>query len=262
MSFLFSPKWGLTFRVIPLVGLIALLKFGAHHYNLEFLSLSPLMGALVSANIFLIGFLISGVLSDYKESEKLPGELACSLEVFIDEASIVGANKKSPVPEALTNHVRLLTGSIIDWLHKKEKTADILNSISELNHYFLELESLTQANFIARLKQEQSNLRRIITRIHTIRETSFNKAGYAIAEILSAILCFGLIITNITPYHESVFFVVFVSFVLIYMVNLIKELDNPFSYYDKGNLTEKISLRPLLNLQSRIGASGELPKAN
>lgn len=261
MSLLFSPKWGLTFRVIPLVGLIIGLKFAAHYYGLEFLSLSPLMGALVSANIFLIGFLISGVLSDYKESEKLPGELACSLEVILDEAAIVAANKKSPVPEALTAHIQNLTGAIIDWFHKKEKTADILGRISELNSYFLELESLTQANFIARLKQEQGSLRRIITRIHTIRETSFNKAGYAIAEILSAILCFGLIVTNITPYHESVFFVAFVSFVLIYMVNLIKELDNPFSYYEKGNLTEKISLRPLLNLQSRIGTSSDLTKA-
>jgi hypothetical protein len=46
----------------------------------EFLSLSSLFTAVVSANIFLIGFLISGVLVDYKESEKIPGDMAASIE--------------------------------------------------------------------------------------------------------------------------------------------------------------------------------------
>ena len=51
-----------------------------HYGGLELFSLSPLFGAIISANVFLIGFLISGVLVDYKESERLPGELACSLK--------------------------------------------------------------------------------------------------------------------------------------------------------------------------------------
>ena len=42
-----------------------------------------------------------------------------------------------------------------------------------MNHCFFGLEGDTEANFIARLKQEQSNIRRILIRIHTIRETSF-----------------------------------------------------------------------------------------
>lgn len=250
-----SHKWGLTFRVIPLVGLVVLLKFGSHYFGLERLSLSPLMGALISANIFLIGFLISGVLSDYKESEKIPGEMACSLEVLVDESTIVSANKKSHVPEELVNHVRLLTDSLIFWLYKKERTGDLLGKVSALNSFFLALEPLTQANFIARLKQEQSSLRRMITRVHTIRETDFNPAGYAIAEILSTILCLGLIFTKIDPYYESVFFVAFVSFVLIYMVLLIKELDNPFNHYEQKSLTENISLKPLYDLQQRLSQS-------
>ncbi|MFA6280049.1 MAG: hypothetical protein WC612_04590 [Bdellovibrionales bacterium] len=252
MSVFSSLKWHLTFRVIPFVVLIILIKFTANTLGGEFLSLSPLMGALISANVFLIGFLISGVLSDYKESEKLPGELACSLEVLLDEASIILANKKSPVATDLIHHVHMLTDSLMDWLYKKEKTAELFGKLSALNTVFLALEPLTQANFIARLKQEQSNMRRIITRIHTIRETDFNPAGYAIAEILSFVLCLGLIFTEIKPFHESVFFVAFVSFVLIYMVLLIKELDNPFSYYEKDNLTDIVSLAPLQNFQKRF----------
>lgn len=249
---LLSRKWHLTFRVLPFVAIIVLVKFVVHYFDYEALSLSPLMGALISANVFLIGFLISGVLSDYKESERLPAELACSLEVMLDEAAIIAENKKSPVATQLATHVRELTDFILKWFHKKEKTADLFAKITALNPIFLALEPLTQANFIARLKQEQNNLRRVITRIHTIRETDFNPAGYAIAEILSFVLCLGLIFTKITPYYESVFFVAFVSFVLLYMVLLIKETDNPFSYYEKDDYTDNISLAPLENFQKRI----------
>jgi predicted membrane chloride channel (bestrophin family) len=252
MDFLKSSKWRLSFKVLPFVLVIILLKLVFHQLGWEFLTLNTLFGAIISANVFLVGFLISGVLVDYKEAEKIPGELACSLEVLTDEGYIVYKNKKSKVANELTAYVHKLTGSIIKWLHKTEKTGEVLNKITGLNDYFLALEPLTQANFIVRLKNEQNNLRRMITRIHSIRETSFNPAGYAIAEIISFILCIGLIFTKIDPYYESIFFVAFVSFILIYMVLLIKDLDNPFGYYEKENYADEVSLKPLFDLEKRI----------
>jgi hypothetical protein len=252
MKFLRSSKWKLTIKVIPFVAGIIVLKLFAHQLDWEFLTLNTLFGAIISANVFLIGFLISGVLVDYKESEKIPGELSCSLEALTDECYIIHKNKGAEVTKDLMRHIHDLTSSIINWLHKKEKTTAILNKITGFNDYFLAIEPLTQANFIVRLKNEQSNLRRLITRIHTIRETSFNPAGYAIAEIISAILCIGLIFTRIDPYYESIFFVAFVSFILIYMVLLIGDLDNPFAYYESKNYADEVSLKPLFDLEKRI----------
>lgn len=72
-------KWTLSLKVIPLVSLIAILKFLAHNFRLEFLTLSPLFTAIISANIFLVGFLITGVLSDYADALSYGGfpETAC-----------------------------------------------------------------------------------------------------------------------------------------------------------------------------------------
>jgi hypothetical protein len=252
MKWYISSKWKLALRVLPIVAFIIICKLVSHSYGWEFLTLNSLFGAIISANIFLIGFLISGVLVDYKEAEKLPGELACSLEVMTDECYITYKNKKSKVAIDLLHSVHGITNSILKWLHKQEKTDAVLKKITGLNDLFLALEPLTQANFIVRLKNEQNNLRRTMTRIHMIRETSFNPAGYAIAEIISAIMCIGLIFTKIDPYYESIFFVTFVSFILIYMVMLIKDLDNPFGYYEKENFDDEVSLKPLLDLEKRI----------
>jgi hypothetical protein len=101
------------------------------------------------------------------------------------------------------------------------------------------------------MKQEQNTIRRIITRIHTIRETSFNSSGYAIVELITLILSLGLIFVKVDPFYESMFFIGFVSFILIYMVMLIHDLDDPFDYRE-SNTTNEISLKPLIDLHQRL----------
>ncbi len=245
-------KWKLSIKVIPLVLLILIVKLISHALELEFLTLNSLFSAIISANVFLIGFLISGVLVDYKEAEKLPGELAVCLEALTDEMTILAKGKKNKVVSDALHHVFSLSENILKWFYKEERTKNVLDQITKLNDYFFAFEPLTQANFIVRMKQEQSNLRRLVTRIHTIRDTSFNPSGYAIAEVITALLSFGLIFTKIDPYYESLFFVAFVSFILIYMVLLIKDLDNPFGYYHQENVSEDVPLKPIQDVIQRL----------
>ncbi|MCX5634729.1 MAG: hypothetical protein NTW55_02650 [Planctomycetota bacterium] len=247
-----GQKWTLAVTVLPYVAIIVLLKFGVHYFGFEFLSLSSLFTAVVSANIFLIGFLISGVLVDYKESEKIPGDMACSIETMADECMILYKGKKSAAAREMMQHLMEFGGMLIEWFHKKERTTKLLDKVSGFNDYFLALEAETQANFITRLKQEQNLLRKMIYRVHTIRETSFLGTGYAIAELITFILVVGLVFIKIDPYYESVFFVAFVSFILIYMIFFIKDLDNPFGYNLQDSLVEDVSLKPLLDVRGRI----------
>jgi hypothetical protein len=252
IKLLFNPRWNLVFKTLPFVVVIVLLKFGSHYFGYEFLSLNTLFGAIISANIFLIGFLISGVLVDYKESEKIPSEIATSLENLADEGYIIYKNKKSEIAKDYLRKLADFNGSLIQWFYKKTKTAELKKELFGFNDFFLAFEGLTQANFIARLKQEQANMRRLIARVHTIRETSFLGTGYAIAEIITFLLVVGFIFIKIDPFYESVFFISFVSFILIYMIYFIKDLDNPFNYNEKENLVENVSLKPLLDSQTEL----------
>jgi len=219
----------------------------------ELIALSPLFTALISANIFLIGFLISGVLVDYKEAEKIPGEIASSLETITDECSIIVKNKNADLAKECKVYLIELTGSIIDWFYKKERTTNLLQKIGKLNEYFAGFEPLTQANFIVRMKQEQSTIRRFMNRAHSIRETSFNRNGYTISELITIVLIVGLVFAKVEPFYESVFFIVFIPFVMIYMILLIKDLDNPFDYYSKGKEeTDEVSIKVLSDLKDRM----------
>jgi hypothetical protein len=76
-------------RLLPRVSVIVAGVVGAkllvHFLGWEIISINPLFSGIVAANVFLMGFLLSGVLSDFKESERLPGELSASLENLAQE---------------------------------------------------------------------------------------------------------------------------------------------------------------------------------
>lgn len=252
------------YRVLPWIALLVLAKLVLHRYNLELLSINSIFSGLIGANVFLMGFLLSGVLTDYKESERIPGELAAILATLADEMQSIHRRAQAPIAMAALEHVRDLGLTIHRWLHKQERSSMVMALIAGLNEHFLAVEPLTQANFIARLKQEQSALRKLIIRIHTIRETDFISSGYFIAATTSILLLLGLVCARIEPFYESLFFLVMVSYLLLFLMFLIRDLDNPFGYYENES-SEDVSLKPLedalADLEARVtrerqGASG------
>jgi predicted membrane chloride channel (bestrophin family) len=241
----------LFLRVGVIVVVIVFAKFLFHFVGWEVISINPLFSGIVAANVFLMGFLLSGVLADFKESERLPGELSACLENLAQEVSAIRMAR----PEAnvggcliLLSH---LCNDILTWFHKKHSTAELVNQINDLTPQFAMMEQWTQGTLVARLKQEQSNLRRTLTRIHTIRETSFISAGYLLADITTIFLCAGLILAKIEPFYEAMFFAGMISYLMIFLLFLIRDLDNPFGYYERNSSTD-VSLKPLEDTASRL----------
>src|SRR4030042_3475169 len=90
-------KYQLVLRGSLVVGMVIVLKLIAHWFGWEIISLNPLFSGIVAANVFLMGFLLSGVLNDYKESERLPGELVTSIESIVEEAVTIYKGKNASV---------------------------------------------------------------------------------------------------------------------------------------------------------------------
>lgn len=245
-------KWSLAIKILPLVVGILVTKLLFHQMGWEFLSVNSFFTSIISANVFLLGFLLAGTLSDYKESERIPGELVASIETIADECVITYKHKKAKEAKNALRYLDELTTMLQEWLYKRVKTKDLLQKVTGLNDFYLAFESITQPNFIVRLKQEQNSIRRFIIRIDTIRETSFVSVGYAIAELTTALLIIGFITAKIDPFYESIFFVGIAAFLMMYMIALIKDLDNPFDYYEGESEAAHVSLTPLHDLDDRL----------
>lgn len=246
-------KWSIAVRILPLVISLGILKYLTHRYQLEVMELNALFTSLVAGTIFLIGFLISGVLSDYKESEKIPGELTSSMRNLLDDAYTISKSKNSEAADRFIQFQKSFSKSLMEWFYRKERTKSMLEAISSMNEYFIDFEKEgIQANYIIKMKNEQNNIRKLLLRIDTIRDTEFTGSAYAILESMGFLTTIGLLAIKIEPNYVSIFLTVIISFLFSYMFLLIKDLDNPFDYSIHGESGTEVSLKPLRDLHSEL----------
>ena len=213
-----NSKWSIALKVLPLVILIFVLKFLSHRYGLEIMELNALFTTLVAGTIFLLGFLITGVLTDYKESEKIPSELSASIRTLFDDTYTILKVKNSQTAIEFIEYQKSFVSSLTDWFFKQERTKAILKKISLMNDFFVEFDKEgVQANYIIKMKNEQNSIRKMILRIDTIRDTDFVHSAYTIVEVMFYLITIGLIITKIEPFYASLFFTILVTFLISYM---------------------------------------------
>jgi len=127
-----------------------------------------------------------------------------------------------------------------------------LSRISSMNEFFIKFDMEgVQPGYIIKMKNDQNNLRKLILRIDTIRDTDFIGSAYAIVEVMAFLLGIGLLIMKIEPFYASLFFTLIVTFLISYMILLIHDIDNPFDYSVKGESGTEVSLKPIhdLNLE-------------
>jgi hypothetical protein len=248
-----GSDWNLVWRVAPIAVATVLVKLAVDQLGWDTVELTTLHSGLLAANVFLMGFLLAGTLADYKESEKLPGELAGRAETIADECQILYAEKQAEPARGCLEHMGRFAADVRAWLHGRHGVDVPLERIDELNHFFLLFQPLTQPNFIVRLKQEQSTLRLLVIRINTIKTTSFVGAGYTIAKITSVLLVIALMFADIAQLGAEMFLLGAIAFLFGYMILLIKDLDDPFEYDENGRRgAVEVSLAPLDHLTRRM----------
>ncbi|MCW2927439.1 MAG: hypothetical protein JWM86_1407 [Thermoleophilia bacterium] len=252
-------RWSLAIRILPLVALVVAAKAGLVAAGFEPIETSPLLASVVTANVFLLGFLLAGTLTDYKESERLPGEVASHLESIADECWILHTDKGVPAARECLDDVAAIGHETIGWFRGETAQGELLARVTRLDRRFLDFEPHTQANFISRLKSEQASIRSKLVRMHTIRVTGFVPAAYAIAEIGLGLLLVAMLASAIGPLVQACFFVGVISFFLGYMLLLIRDLDDPFEHAGGDGARgdgDEVSFAPVADAVSRIEARG------
>lgn len=240
---------------LPIALAAAGLKLVAHAVGVEPLDLNPLLSGLVAAEVFLLGFLLAGTNADFKEAERLPGDIAAGLDAMGDEFRIAALRGDADVSERGLAGLRGVAEALVDWLHGRAAFDDVIVSVEAVNPLILEVGTES-----ARLKTEQAGLRRAVTRVQTIRQTSFVTAGYVIAEAIAVVVVVALLLTELGPGGEAAFFVAAVTLLLVYVNRLIRDLDNPFEYRSGRQGSADVSLAPLESLAERLTAPAEAAK--
>ena len=224
-----NKKYKLAVKIIVVVIAITIAKLLITSYTDLTISLSPLFISMVGGTIFLMGFLLAGVVSDYKESEKIPGEIASSIENVYEESKYVKSlNGKFNLEKMKKSLVQIVDDLKNDIGSSKLKKKSV-NTVSKISDSLLEMEKLKiPAAYITRIKTDRDGIKKNILRVYHIKETSFVPAAYAILEILAAGIILILLFIKIEPFLESVLIPGLITFFLLYMIALIKDMDDPY----------------------------------
>ena len=220
--------WGLIVKSVIIVGVLLFAKIVVvDFFELDVISVNPVVTAIVAGVIFTIAIIFTGTLSDYKESEKIPGDLAASLKSFYKDSLIINNENNG-----MQKHVKILVSIINSNFVDKDswKTNDINKSIDSIEEDVrILMEKGLPPQWAIKLRNDLSNIERISNRIETIIETSFMPAAYTIAQIAIGLAIGTLLFVGLDPYYEGIALFGGVSFLLISLLLLIKDMDNPFT---------------------------------
>ncbi|MEM4271006.1 MAG: hypothetical protein QXO70_02830 [Candidatus Pacearchaeota archaeon] len=250
-------KWKLFFTTLPYVGIILALKILlARVFGFEgFLELGE-VSLVLTGGIFLIGFMLAGTMADYKESEKIPGDLAAALETAEDTIMQVSINAKDPSKidtKAVLKELFNLGESIIDWFYKKKSDEEMYASLTSIVNTISELEKLgANGGGCGKIIGDFNNIRKIINRVGVISRTGFLATGYALLEGLIAAIIIILLIVKFKSIIAEAIIVSFIGLIYIYMYRLIKDIDDPFEYDEEETGVTEIPLFPITEYLDRL----------
>lgn len=249
-------KWKLMVTTLPfVVALVGVRFFLDNHYNFQgFLDFSD-VGPVLTAAAVLIGYMLSNTTSDYKESERLPGEVAASLETMEETYAWAAVTRSQLDVQGFRRRLAALTDEIFAWLTGKKTSEGKFQSLQQFNQVVTELERAGASNPASRFLAELHALRRVLTRMGVIARTGFLASGYALLDFLVvSVVVLMLVASYKNPFAKYVI-LTSVPLTYLYMLRLVRDIDNPFDYAADGKQkgAAEVELFPLHEYRQRLG---------
>jgi|SRR5262245_8406970 len=224
--------------------------------GIDGMTLSPLTSSIVAGGVFVMGLVVAGTLSDYKDADRAPSELATELYSILRECESMATTWGKPDMATLRRRLIAVVTSLRADIDAGD-TRQCQQAIEDLSDSFLELENTdVPANYIVRLRQSQSGLRKAIMRVYHIQREEFLPSAFAMIMSLVAIILAVVVFTDFDGVAQSLVTVGFLSFFFIYLLRLLRVIDKPFKV-GRERTDDDVSLFLLVEFVVHASAAGE-----
>lgn len=235
-------KWMIVIKAMVVAVIVAGVKFGLHALNLEFIRIDSLISALISGVIFTIAILLAGVMTDFKESEKIPGELAASIKTLHKDFELLEFTAKKETDSALMHLNSLISVIIKQFESNKWKQSEIGEIIEKIDDDIKLMAAMNMPPpYVIKMRNELHNIEKISNRIDTIEETDFLPAAYALSQVAVLLVMLILLFSILDPYVIGMAIIFTVTFLITGILVLIKDMDNPFETGGTGSADVDLS---------------------
>ncbi len=253
-------KWRILLTTLPFTGLFGLGKWVAHHYDWEVWHFDSLTSSLFGAATLVIAFILSGNLADYRDSERVPVEISSAIETIHDTNLLMATSKPDYDPKPVLQALLHLLRQIHDWLQHNHDSSPLFHSLTDLNRQLAPLEQVTAAPLMSRVQAEQNRLRQLILQIHYVRDNTFVTPAYLLLELFILTAALSLLLIRGDTFVESLAISGFLFTAFLYLLFLIRDLDNPFEYYGHSSADVPLEILAMTGdrLQHQLEQLGKL----
>jgi hypothetical protein len=222
-------KWGIMLKAALITIILLVIRTIIDLNGFDTVPINPVVGAFISGAIFTIAIIFTGTFTDFKESEKFGGDLAAALKALYNDSRVLPLTDEGPA-RVFRAHIRELHRTINRCFKGNCWNLPVINR--EMDKVNNDIRILAYANvappLIAKLRNELGAIDKMTNRIEVIIRTDFIPAAYALAEIATASVIILMLFVKIDPLLESTVIFAVVSSMLIGLVLLIRDMDNPF----------------------------------
>lgn len=255
MSILRTGKWSLLYKALPYGAAVLLVRLILQNvFNLKVNIGFSDIAEILTATTLVVALMLSGVLVDYKESEKIPTILGRTLS-NLDGLSWRGLDVIGQEGKWARTRVLEIAEAINLWLTGQIDNDSMWKVQRGGSNIILDLEKAgVRPHYIQKMLDVNSDLGSALARIQVVRDTSYIQPGYALMQMLvGAVMCLMTIVTFPANYVEWPITGA-LSLLFAYLVLLVGDIDDPFEYTIDGQSASAadVDLSPFLTALERL----------
>jgi hypothetical protein len=216
-------------KVLLIVSIVVVAKMLVVDMDLNILATGSILNSLIAGTIFIFGVILSAVFSEYREVDKIPGELANHLEsLFEDVESLENKNEYDHKKLEYKSYLKKLYEDLTSWNKKIIPSRQVFQDIESFSVFIKSLEKNLPANYVVRMRNELFHIRRIFIRLDHARDVgvSFFLEGTSLIFSISTI--FTMMCTKFENDLTGVWTIALLTVFFSSIYLIIKVLDNPF----------------------------------
>ena len=243
-------KWRVLLAVAPFTLLFGLLEMLFHDLGWELWKFDSLTGSLLGSASFILALVLGGTLAQYHASEEMVLELVNEAEAINDRLAVPGAT----APDLDTVQIRSALVAALEairrWLLNQAPWEVVQTALNQLNGSLAALEAAGRSDAKNPSLANLAKMRLLLSRIASNRDHDFIAPAYALLELFLLGVVVALLLIGADNFGENLVVSSFLFTSFLYLVFLIRDLDNPFEY--DGSSSVDVDLAPLQQCEQRL----------
>jgi hypothetical protein len=139
-------------------------------------------------------------------------------------------------------------------MYKRKSQVEMFVALNTFQALMVQLEKDGAGGYASKAVGELHSLRKLVTRIGVISRTGFLPPAYALLDTL-VVLIIGLVLATKYKSPLAMYILVpFITLIYVYMVRLIRDVDDPFDYAPDGKARggAEVEMFPVEEFRERL----------